>query len=353
MGGAGMRPRFWIMVPLAALALSLPGLSPARSLVLKIVVSRANIRSGPSTEYPVISSAKRGEVFGIDDQEGRWYRINLEDGRGGWIHEKLVAEDIVEDYPDEVSKSIEDDLDVTGDDLEGVTYELTVKIKVANIRQKPSTGSPVVGSAKFAEVYEMLEEVDGWYHITVSEGKAGYIHASLVDKKIKSNPALNTYRKLKNLSKDYDRRKGEMIHFQSQGFFPSLGFPNRFSDIRMEREVDGRSMMVIDFHQVMKDVSTLKEIGEAPRFYLPETDRLFLKFCLITAMAEETVEKTRINLMLSRLNLLGAIEYFPAGWLALDREGFRTFMEGPEDEAAFLAVVDEHIDHDSWIGVKP
>jgi hypothetical protein len=199
----------------------------------------------------------------------------------------------------------------------------------------------------------MLEEVKGWYHITLSEGKDGYIHASLVDKKIRSNPALNTYRKLKNLSRDYDRRKGSMIHFQSQGFFPSLGFPNRLSDVRMEKEVDGRNMMVIDFYQVMKDARTLKEIGEAPRFYLPETDRHFLKLCLVTAMAEEGVEKARINLMLSRLNLLGIVEYFPAGWLALDSEGYRAFMESPGDEEALLVNVDEHIDHDSWTGGKP
>lgn len=49
----------------------------------------ANIRSGPSTKYPVIGQARKGEKVVILSKEGNWYRIKY-NGKTGYISGKLV-----------------------------------------------------------------------------------------------------------------------------------------------------------------------------------------------------------------------------------------------------------------------
>jgi uncharacterized protein YgiM (DUF1202 family) len=334
-----------------AMTLACPaGDAGASTVILRIAVSRANIRSGPSTEFKVISSAKRREIFDILDREGSWYKINLEDGREGWLHEKLVAEDILEDYDDQAGGSIMDDMDVIGDDYEGLTFEVVIKVKAANIREKPNTGGQVVTSAGFGEVFELVDRTDGWFHIILPEGGDAYLYHTLAEKRVRSNPALKVYQKLKNLAQNYDQRKSGRIYFQSQGFFPSLGFPNRLLDIRMERDADDRNMVVVDLYQMMKDVQTFQPIGEAPVLLLLEADRSFFQMCLITALEEEMVDKVRIDLHLSRLNLQGDIEYLSAGRLTLDDRAYDDFRAGSGEDEDFWKGVENDIPAEAWLG---
>lgn len=52
--------------------------------------SLVNIRSGPGTNYNVLSTAAKGESFLLLDSSSDWYQVILNDGRMGWVVARLV-----------------------------------------------------------------------------------------------------------------------------------------------------------------------------------------------------------------------------------------------------------------------
>ena len=50
----------------------------------------ANIRSGPSTKYPIISKAERGDVLRTRGKKSGWIKVQPGSGKSGWVSGKLV-----------------------------------------------------------------------------------------------------------------------------------------------------------------------------------------------------------------------------------------------------------------------
>ena len=58
-----------------------------------IKAQRANVRSGPSTQYEVIGQLTQGEEVSVLERDGSWLLVRLEgDGFEGWISASLLAE---------------------------------------------------------------------------------------------------------------------------------------------------------------------------------------------------------------------------------------------------------------------
>ncbi|MFZ5648050.1 MAG: SH3 domain-containing protein [Bacillota bacterium] len=55
--------------------------------------SEVNIRSGPGTNYNVLSSANRGQRFLLVDKANDWYKVKLDNNRSGWVVAWLVDVD--------------------------------------------------------------------------------------------------------------------------------------------------------------------------------------------------------------------------------------------------------------------
>jgi SH3-like domain-containing protein len=53
-------------------------------------VRRANIRTGPGTQYDVAFDADKGAPFKVLETKGRWKKIRHADGDEGWIFSSLV-----------------------------------------------------------------------------------------------------------------------------------------------------------------------------------------------------------------------------------------------------------------------
>lgn len=49
-----------------------------------------NIRTGPGTNFPVVTKVKKGDSLTIKEQAFGWYRVALKDGTSGWIASWLV-----------------------------------------------------------------------------------------------------------------------------------------------------------------------------------------------------------------------------------------------------------------------
>jgi LCP family protein required for cell wall assembly len=55
------------------------------------VTEGANVRQGPGTNYPIVSTASPGQEFWILKQEAGWYHVRLHDGTVGYIFGELVV----------------------------------------------------------------------------------------------------------------------------------------------------------------------------------------------------------------------------------------------------------------------
>ena len=49
-----------------------------------------NIRSGPSTKYPIVFTAEKGIPFKVLKEDKGWLNVEHSDGDKGWIHSSLV-----------------------------------------------------------------------------------------------------------------------------------------------------------------------------------------------------------------------------------------------------------------------
>ena len=69
-----------------------PTLAPPRLVVTSPLV---NVRAGPGTEYPVITTIERGEEFDIvgKDAPGTWWRFCCIDDQPAWVIDELVDAD--------------------------------------------------------------------------------------------------------------------------------------------------------------------------------------------------------------------------------------------------------------------
>jgi hypothetical protein len=58
--------------------------------IVTVIWTFANIRSGASNEFPVVTSVKRGEKLAVIGEMGEWFNVRLENGKEGWINSRVV-----------------------------------------------------------------------------------------------------------------------------------------------------------------------------------------------------------------------------------------------------------------------
>ena len=125
--------------------------------------SDVNLRSGPSTDYSIITCMDIYTEFIFTDgliYNSEWYKISLDDGTVGYIYFEFAS----------VSNSDDENTDpvygyVNSDDV--------------NIRSGPSTDYSILDCV---DIYTELEFIsvslynESWYHIRLNNGTEGYIH---------------------------------------------------------------------------------------------------------------------------------------------------------------------------------
>ncbi|MBW2059726.1 MAG: SH3 domain-containing protein [Deltaproteobacteria bacterium] len=62
----------------------------AQAKYVRITGNRVNIRAGPSTSFPVVAKARKGDVFELLGKEGRWYRVRMFSMRHRYVHRSLA-----------------------------------------------------------------------------------------------------------------------------------------------------------------------------------------------------------------------------------------------------------------------
>ena len=129
----------------------LPGIA-ASSERLAVKSSKANIRSGPGTNYDILWEVEKYHPLTILETKDKWCRFRDFEGDEGWIFRSLLGK---------------------------IDTVITTKDK-CNVRSEPGEDKPVLFTTDKGIPFKVLEKKDGWLHVQHTDGDKGWIYHSLV-----------------------------------------------------------------------------------------------------------------------------------------------------------------------------
>ncbi|MBN2333066.1 MAG: SH3 domain-containing protein [Deltaproteobacteria bacterium] len=119
---------------------------------LSVTVPKANIRSGPGSEYDIIWQVGYYYPLQVVKKSGSWCQFSDYEGDTGWINRQLIS---------------------------STPTVITVKDK-CNIRSGPGTGNQVVFTADRGVAFKIIAKKDTWIKVQHPDGDLGWIYQSLV-----------------------------------------------------------------------------------------------------------------------------------------------------------------------------
>ena len=128
-----------------------------------------NVRSGPSTSYPVIQKIKKSAKVNGYSINNDWLYVTDKDFKG-YISKKYANKLV--DVPTQPQPPS------NGDDT-NIVKKVIVDASSLNIRADCSTSSLVIGTVKKGEILVVLKEIDGWLQIS-KNNTIGYINKQYV-----------------------------------------------------------------------------------------------------------------------------------------------------------------------------
>ena len=142
-----------------------------------VITADANLRSGPGTDYDVVTSLTKGtELKRTGVAENGWNRVEY-DGKEVYIHGNLVEEKTEAQESEETENNSEDESSESGVTAAEGTVTVTTG---ANIRSGPGTDHDILGTAGVGTELKMTGKTDdNWYQVEF-DGKTGYIAGKLV-----------------------------------------------------------------------------------------------------------------------------------------------------------------------------
>ena len=122
---------------------------PREHFVVRVITTELNIREGPSTTYPVITTAPYGSKFVAFHYEGNWYKIYFPSASGSYYGYMSAGDGINSRYLEGSS----------GDTIALCTADLL------NVRVGPSTSYSVITQITKGQSFVVDSIVSGWARI--------------------------------------------------------------------------------------------------------------------------------------------------------------------------------------------
>jgi SH3-like domain-containing protein len=119
---------------------------------LTVMVSSANIRSGPGTKHEILWRIEKFHPLFILKKAGPWYYFRDFEGDTGWIHKSLVK---------------------------GTPSVITAK-ETSNIRSGPGTKYKILFTVEKGIPFKVIKRRGNWINIEHADGDSGWIHKSLI-----------------------------------------------------------------------------------------------------------------------------------------------------------------------------
>ncbi len=117
-----------------------------------------NVRSGPSTDYPVVFTAKKNDRVTILQSESGWYKISSKNGAEGWAFSEYISTNL--DNIDNSNKKI-------------------VKADKLNMRNGASTSYRIIAKINNGTEVEVISESNGWSKVKY-DGRIGYVSSEFL-----------------------------------------------------------------------------------------------------------------------------------------------------------------------------
>ncbi|MGN0293346.1 MAG: SH3 domain-containing protein [Lachnospiraceae bacterium] len=120
--------------------------------------ARLNVRTGPSTDYRVITSLSNGTTVTVTGSSGSWYRISYGSGKSGYVYSKYLK--------------------LEGDNI---TWPVTAKVTEGgvplNLRQKATTASAILAKIPRGSSIRITGQYNSSWYTAEYNGKSGYVYA--------------------------------------------------------------------------------------------------------------------------------------------------------------------------------
>lgn len=150
--------------------LVLPGVCAWAGEVAVVQSDVINVRDGPGTNTNLVTQVRLAERLPVLEKSGDWCRVQLSDGRTGWLAGWLVA--LEQDEAPVMPAAA-----ATNADSGKVAVITGVSV---NVRSGPSTADEVIGQAGTGDRLPVLEQANDWYRVQLSEELTGWLAGWLV-----------------------------------------------------------------------------------------------------------------------------------------------------------------------------
>jgi len=140
-----------------------------------ITGSAVNVRSGPGSSYSLVTTVNKGAKFNIAGVSGQWLKIDLPNGKLGWVAGWLVTvNEIAVPNPDPVANPPAAGNPAAPPDNSSSTVAV-VNGNEVNIRLGPGTGHNVITQVSRGQRVDVLERSGDWAKVQLDGGVIGWV----------------------------------------------------------------------------------------------------------------------------------------------------------------------------------
>jgi len=148
---------------------------PAAADTVVIAADVVNVRSGPGTNFGVITQVGLNEKLSVLDKSGDWYKVQLAYGGTGWVAGWLVSIEApwLPKQPQAAGKVA------------------VISGSCVNVRSGPGTGYSIIAQVGNGERYQVVETSGDWHKIRLNDSSVGWVAGWLIklETSSASNPA--------------------------------------------------------------------------------------------------------------------------------------------------------------------
>lgn len=120
--------------------------------MVSIAAAEANMRAGPGTNHAVNWSLLKGYPLKVIGHKGHWLKVQDFEQDVGWVYRSVT----------------------------GSTPYHIIKVRLANLRARPSTSSRILEKIAYGDVVRTLEKRTDWVHVQRDSGVKGWIARRLL-----------------------------------------------------------------------------------------------------------------------------------------------------------------------------
>ena len=122
----------------------------------------ANVRAKATQNSKLLGTAKKGETYTVLGRSGNWVKIDY-NGKDGFVFNRYIR--------------IEGTADVPVEGKEGKIVNCKV---AANVREKATSKSKLLGTVKRGETYKVLATAGSWVKILYGKSVEGYVYKTYI-----------------------------------------------------------------------------------------------------------------------------------------------------------------------------